>query len=233
MVGLIGAMHVEMEALINDLEDRKTLVCGKIAIETGTLYGIKTALAICGPGKVNAAVYADTMIHLIHPDWVINLGVAGALSHKLGIGDIVLAESCVQHDMDTSAVGDPVGFISGIGEIYLPCDTFLNEQLRLAAAMLPDISIHKGVVASGDQFICAKERKSSIQAAFSAIACEMEGGAIAHACYMHGIPVCIVRSISDKADESAQMDYPEFVKLAAANSTRLIRSLYQLLRNQE
>jgi len=227
MIGIIGALAVEMQGLIDELQEKKTLVCDYMAFETGRLFGQEAILAICGAGKVNAAVYTDTMIHLARPDFIINLGVAGALDNRLNIGDIVIADVCVQHDMDTTGVGDPIGFISGINKIELPCDKELVKRLMKAAKSIQSLRSYIGMIATGDQFIASRDQKEHILSHFKAMACEMEGGAIAHACIMRGIPFAVVRSMSDKADGSAHMDFPQYVKLAAKISSALIKAFVQ------
>lgn len=227
MIGIIGALAVEIQGLADELQDKKTITCNDMVFETGRLFGKEAVLAVCGAGKVNAAVYTDTMIHLAKPDFIINLGVAGALDSRLNIGDIVVADCCVEHDMDTSGVGDPVGHISGINMIEMPCDKDLVKQLMQAAKSIQSLSGYTGMIATGDQFISSPEQKAHILSRFNAMACEMEGGAIAHTCVMHGVPFAVVRSMSDKADGSAHMDFPQYVRLAAKISSALIKAFMQ------
>lgn len=223
MIGLIGAMSLEMEELLKKMTHTESVSMGTMRFTTGMLFNKRVVVSVCGVGKVNAAICACEMIHLFHPDAIINLGVAGAIASSLNIGDIVIADACVQHDMDTTAVGDPLGWISGIDLVKIESDKVLCDKL-VQAAQASKMNVHVGIVATGDQFICTTAQKEHIQSNFNAIACEMEGAAIAHACIMYGVPACIIRSISDKADGSAEMDYPMFVKLAAAQSSKLIET---------
>ena len=108
MIGLIGAMDVEIESLEAMLEDRRDISVGMDHFSVGKLFGHEAVLAVCGPGKVNAALCAQSMITRFHPEWILNLGVAGSGSPEVGIGDMVIATAAVQHDMDTSPIGDPV-----------------------------------------------------------------------------------------------------------------------------
>ena len=227
MIGLIGAMQVEMEQLLSQLTESKTHTIGTMKFYTGKLYNHDAVLAICGPGKINAALCAQAMILTFKPDWVMNLGVAGAISSKLTIGDMVIATGAVQHDMDTSGLGDPVGLISGINQITLPCDEELRAHINAAASKLQHLRTFEGLVATGDQFIANGARKDWIAEHFDALCCEMEGGAVAHACYMHGVKCAVIRSISDQADGNADMDYPHFVQLAAAHSAELVKTLLE------
>lgn len=230
MVGLIGAMAVEMEVLIDQVEGRQEKRIGMDVFVSGKLFGQDAVLAVCGPGKINAALCAQSMILHYHPAWILNLGVAGAGDEHVSIGDMVVATAAVQHDCDTTAIGDPVGLVSKLNLVELPCDKALRVRLVQAASILTDAKVHEGIVATGDQFIGNGQVRSRIHNQFKAKAVEMEGGAVAHACYMHDVPCGILRSISDKANGESEMDYPTFVKLAASHSTRVVE---QLLRTME
>ena len=224
MVGLIGAMAVEVEGLIAQLEDRQETSIGMDTFFSGRLFGREAVLAVCGPGKVNAAMCTSAMILHFHPEWIVNLGVAGAGIGSLEIGDLVAATAAVQHDVDTSAVGDPIGLVSRINLIQLPCDANLRSSL-VAAAQQCGLRIHEGIVATGDQFVNRSEVRSLIHERFDAMAIEMEGGAVAHACYLHHVPCAVLRSISDHANGQSDMDYPTFTRLAASHSQQVIETL--------
>ena len=225
MIGLIGAMDVEIESLEAMLEDRRDISVGMDHFSVGKLFGHEAVLAVCGPGKVNAALCAQSMITRFHPEWILNLGVAGSGSPEVGIGDMVIATAAVQHDMDTSPIGDPVGYISKVGLVELPCDPSLRQRLVKAAKMIPGVKVHEGIVATGDQFVNQADTRVRIHDAFSAIAIEMEGAAVAHACYMHKTPCGILRSISDNADGGSDMDYLTFRDIAASHSQQVIHTL--------
>ena len=221
MVGLIGAMAVELEQLKAQMENLREEKIGMDVLYTGTLFGQEVVLAVCGPGKVNAALCAQSMILRHHPRWILNLGVAGAGEAGVSIGDMVVASCTVQHDMDTSALGDPLGLISGVNKVQLPADSDLCGQLSACATVL-GIRTETGVIASGDQFISSAERKDAIIRTFGAIACE--GAAIGQVCYVNRVPFCVLRAISDSADGSSHMDYPTFVGMAAEQSVKLLRT---------
>lgn len=227
VIGLIGAMNVEVEALENQLSDRQVTELGMERFISGNLFGQEAVLAVCGPGKVNAALCAQSMILHFHPEWILNLGVAGSGECGIGIGDMVIASSTVQHDMDTTAVGDAPGFVSRIGLIEIPCDLRLKERLLGAARSVPKLHVHEGIVATGDQFVSSGEIREKIHRQFRAKAIEMEGAAVAHACYMHGVPCGVLRSISDNADGSAEMDYPTFTRLAASHSQIVVQRVLE------
>ena len=225
MVGLIGAMAVEVESLMAQVEDAQETRIGMDVFVSGKLFGREAVLAVCGPGKVNAALCAQSMIMHFHPEWVLNLGVAGAGESGVSIGDMVIATAAVQHDCDTSPIGDPAGLVSKINLVELPCDARLRGALVRAAGTLENLRVHEGIIATGDQFINKGDVRQRIHELFAAKAVEMEGGAVAHACYMHGVPCGVLRSISDQADGHSDMDYPTFVRLAADHSVRVVEAL--------
>ena len=225
MIGLIGAMPVEMEALMAQVEKPETKRVGMDTFVCGRLFGQDAVLAVCGPGKINAALCAQSMLMLYRPQWVLNLGVAGASAEQVGIGDMVVATCTVQHDVDTSPIGDPVGMVSKINLIRIPCDAALHDHLMASARSLGDVCVHEGVIATGDQFINGADVRARIHRQFDALAVEMEGGAVAQACYMHGVPCGVLRSISDQADGHSDMDYMTFVKVAADHSQRVVERL--------
>lgn len=223
-IGIIGAMSVEVDALIAKLESREEETVGGVKFNTGTLFGKKIAVARCGVGKVFAAICAEAMIMRYSPSLIVNTGVGGALSDDLRPTDTVIAESLLQHDMDTSPLGDPVGLISGINKIYFEADERAVSILSEAADRL-GIKARRGRIATGDKFVASKEEKERIVAEFSADVCEMEGGAIAHTAFVNGTPFAVIRAISDSADGGANMDYMEFLPIAAKNSAALTEEL--------
>ena len=225
-IGIIGAMDDEVRELISMLQGRSTEVVGSIEFNTGSLYGKNVVIARCGIGKVFAALCAEAMIIKYSPDLIINSGVGGALDKSLRPLDIVFADKLVQHDMDTSAIGDPVGLVSGINRFYFETDARARDILCESAGKL-GINYVVGTIATGDKFISDKADKERITALFGASACEMEGGAIAHASFVNGTPCVVVRAISDSADGEATMDYPTFLPRAAKISQSLTLSLVE------
>lgn len=224
MIGLIGAMAVEVEALEKKLEGRRETTIGMDTFVSGKLFGQDAVLAVCGPGKVNAAVCTQKMITAFSPDWVLNLGVAGAGADGVHIGDLVVATAAVQHDADTSPLGDPVGMVSKVNLVELPCDEELRARL-VAAAKKANLTVHEGIIATGDQFIHDGATRARIHHLFNALAVEMEGGAVTHACLLNGVKCGVLRSISDQADGHSDMDYPTFTALAAAHSQQVVENL--------
>ena len=218
---------MEVEALMDQLEDRQERRIGMDVFVSGKLFGKDAVLSVCGPGKINAALCAQSLILHYHPEWILNLGVAGAGDTTVSIGDMVIATAAVQHDMDTSPIGDPVGLVSKINLVEIPCDASLRARLVKAASAVQGVKVHEGVIATGDQFINSGEVRSRIHRLFNAKAVEMEGGAVAHACYVHGVPCGVLRSISDQADGRSDMDYPSFTKLAARHSQQVVEALFR------
>lgn len=225
-IGIIGAMDVEVKALREKMGNVSQTDVSGISFFCGTLCGKEAVVAKCGIGKVFAAICAQTMILKFGVTHVINTGVAGTLTDRLGLLDVAIADGVVQHDMDTSPIGDPVGLISGINKVVLPTSKTLGDLAKTVAEEIGKKTL-TGIVASGDQFISNAERKRFITDNFGAICCEMEGAAIGHVCYVNGVECLIVRSISDSADGSAHMDYPQLVSLAAAQSQKIIEGIIE------
>ena len=208
-IGIIGAMACEVDPLIAQMENAQEGIVGSIKFTQGLLCGKDTVIAQCGIGKVFAAMCAQTMILHFGVSAIVNVGVAGSLCDALRIGDIAVAKSTVQHDMDTSPIGDPVGLISGINMVYLPCSERLGDLL---ASCIEAQGVHyvRGTVASGDQFVASPAQRARITDHFDAVACEMEGAAICQVCYANGVEVGILRAISDNCNDPSTMDYATF-----------------------
>ena len=225
LTGIIGAMAVETQAIKALMENKTVETVSGIEFVSGTLCGKNVVVAQCGIGKVFAAICAQTMIVKYAPDRIINTGVAGTLSKDIGLLDIAVSSAVVEHDMDTSPLGDPVGLISGINIVDIPASEKLSEEICTAAHRL-GIKCVSGIIASGDQFIADKAKKEYIRSTFGAIACEMEGASIGHVCYVNGVDFAVIRCISDNADDAAgSMDYPTLCQKAAEQSQRLILEL--------
>ncbi len=223
-IGIIGAMDIELNGLVSMLKGYSSECVGGIEFHTGVIYGKKIAIAKCGIGKVFAAITAEAMIIKYSPSLIVNTGVGGAISPGLQTGDIVVADKLLQHDMDTSAIGDPKGLVSGINKIYFDADKRAVNILLKSAEKL-GLKAKCGTVATGDKFIANSAEKQRIAEEFSASVCEMEGCAIAHTAYVNDVPVAVVRAISDSADEGSSISYMEFLPMAAENSKKLTLSL--------
>ncbi|MBO5906630.1 MAG: 5'-methylthioadenosine/adenosylhomocysteine nucleosidase [Clostridia bacterium] len=223
-IGIIGAMEPEIQALVSQLSDMEEKTISSITFYTGELFDKRVAIAKCGIGKVFAAMCAEIMILEFSPGLLVNTGVGGALADGLKTADVVIARDLVQHDMDTSAIGDPKGLVSGINKIYFETDGVALEILSRAAGAL-GLSSRVGRIASGDKFIASADEKARIISDFSADVCEMEGAAIAQVAFVNSTPFAVVRAISDSADGEATMSYAEFLPIAAKNSQLLIAEL--------
>ena len=233
MLGIIGAMDLEVDALWGEMEGVTEKTVGYTKYYTGTLMGVPVCLARCGIGKVHAALCALGMILSEPVDALLNIGVAGALRDALGIGDVVIARSAVQHDMDTTPMGDPIGYVSKIGLVEFPCDPGLLARLKEAAGAIPGVRVLEGVIATGDQFVDRPEKTAWIRETFRASAVEMEGAAVAHACLIHGVPCGVLRSISDGANSDSGMDFAAFTKMAAGHAQRVVEHLLTAQHEEE
>ena len=228
-LGIIGAMDVEVAALKAKMENPAVTVRAGMEYFAGKLEGLDVVVVQCGVGKINAAMCTQILIDCFDVTAIVNTGIAGSLCAQLDIGDLVISRDAIHHDFDLHFWGRPIGQVPGLDVIAFPADeTLMRFALAAAEAENPGHN-QVGRVASGDQFICSREQKEKIIADTQAVCAEMEGASIAHTAYRNGVPFVIIRAISDKADDSAEMDYPTFEAIAAqrcANVTcRLAKSL--------
>ena len=226
MIGIIGAMEEEVAHLKEAMQVEKTVERAAMTFVKGKLDGKDVVVVRSGIGKVNAGICAQILADLFEVDTLINTGVAGSLDAALDIGDIVISTDAVQHDMDVSALGDPVGQIPRMDTFAFPADERL-VQLAVQAneEANPDIHTFTGREVSGDQFVSDGAVKERLVTQFQAKCTEMEGAAIAQAAYLNKISCVIIRAISDKADNSSTMDYAAFEKQAITHTVRLVRNL--------
>ena len=225
LIGIIGAMQVETEGLVAEMTEKKVETVSGVKFTQGKLCGRDVVVATCGVGKVFAAICAEAMILRFGVTALLNTGVAGGLLPELEIGDVALADKVVQHDMNTTALGDPQGLISGINIVEISTSERLLKPLCEATAEL-DFNGAVGTIASGDLFVAKASTKERIVKQFGAIACEMEGGAIGHVAFVNGVPFAVLRVISDGGDG---MEFSEFVKIAADRSVKLTKKFLELL----
>ena len=230
MIGIIGALDIELERLIGAMREPAHREISGVPFTCGKLLGTDVVIARAGVGKVNAAVCAQTMALIYEPELIINSGVSGALSPELRVGDVVIGTDVVQHDVDTTAMGDEPGFVSTVDRLSFPLDNFASTAIAAAAEEL-GIRAVRGRIASGDQFVASTERKEEIVRLFSAATCEMEAGAIAHVCFLNRVSCAVIRCISDGGNEEAPMSYEEFLPLAAKNSSELTLAYLKSLQN--
>ena len=223
-IGIIGAMEVEVSSLKSAMKVSRMLKKAQMEFLEGELEGCQAVVVRSGIGKVNAAVCTQILVDEFGVDGVINTGIAGSLKAEINIGDIVLSTDVLHHDMDATGFGYPLGQIPQMDAFSFQAD----EQMRRLAKEVceevnPEIRVFEGRVVSGDQFISSREVKDKIKENFDGCCTEMEGAAIAQTAYLNQIPFVIIRAISDKADDSATMDYPTFEKQAVEHSVRLTR----------
>ncbi|MFF2484170.1 5'-methylthioadenosine/adenosylhomocysteine nucleosidase [Paenibacillus sp. NPDC058071] len=220
-IGIIGAMAEEIELLHRHVQVSGQSVKAGITYYEGQLHGKDIIYCKSGVGKVNAAVCTQLLLDQ-GVDCVLFTGVAGAVDPQLNIGDIVVSSSCVQHDMDCS----PLGFEKGVIPFHPRSEFFADDRLvklasEASSRLFEDRSVI-GVVLSGDQFIASRETVQSLYETMNGACAEMEGASVAQVCDMNGIPFVIIRSMSDKADGSAHVNFPEFTVTAANNSYLII-----------
>lgn len=223
-IGIIGAMEIEVASLKRDMTVRRALVKADMEFQEGVLEGQQVVVVRSGIGKVNAAVCTQILIDEFGVTAVINTGIAGSLKNEINIGDIVLSTDVVHHDMDATGFGYPLGQIPQMNVFSFQADEEMrNLAKKVCEEVNPEIQVFEGRIVSGDQFVSDKVVKEKISTNFSGYCTEMEGAAIAQAAHLNHVPFVIVRAISDKADDSATMDYPTFEAEAAEHSVRLIK----------
>lgn len=230
MIGIIGAMDVEVNHLKKDMKMESISRKAGMEFCKGELKGQQVVVVRSGIGKVNAAVCTQILADVFGVDGVINTGIAGSLNADINIGDVVISTDVVHHDMDAVNFGYPLGQIPQMDVFSFQADEKLAEKARKVCEKVnPEIKVFRGRIVSGDQFIADKAVKKRIEQTFHGFCTEMEGAAIAQAAYLNRIPFVIIRAISDKADDSATMDYPTFEKKAVEHSVRLVEGLMEAL----
>ncbi len=229
-IGIIGAMETETEQLKADMLITREVLKAQMKFCEGILLGKQTVVVRSGIGKVNAAVCTQILADEFAVDCVINTGVAGSLDAGINIGDLVISTDVLHHDMDAVQFGYPPGQIPQMDVFSFEADPALAQLAeQVCQECNPEISVFHGRIVSGDQFVADKAVKERIAGTFGGLCTEMEGAAIAQTSYLNGIPFLILRAISDKADDSASMDYAAFERLAAQHCVRLVEGLLQKL----
>ena len=230
-LGIIGAMDVEVATLKANMSEKiETTVAGSVYCE-GILEGLPVVVVQCGIGKVNAALCAQILCSQFAVTHIVNTGIAGSLDKDLDIGDFVISKNAIYHDFTCAALNPAyvTGQIPGFPVRYFPADENLIKLAYAAADSLQTAHVKIGTVASGDQFVGQKAQKEKIIADTGALCTEMEGAAIAHTAWRNGVPYVVIRAISDKADDSAEMDYPTFEAMAAEKCALVTRAMAKAL----
>ena len=226
-LGIIGAMSIEVDALKNMMLSVKTHELAGMIFYEGLLENSPAVLVVCGVGKVNAAMCAQILCDRFQVSHIINTGVAGSLCADLDIGDFVISTEAIYHDFDCHVLNPQyvIGQVPGLTVRFFSADNDLIEIAHSAAEAVYPGHTARGIVASGDQFVCSKEAKRKIVSDTGALCTEMEGAAIAHTAWRNNVPFVVIRAISDKADDSAEMDYPTFEAIAAKRSAAVTREM--------
>lgn len=225
-IGIIGAMELEVEQLKAEMTESRIVKKAGMEFHEGILNGASVVIVRCGIGKVNAALCVQILADLFQVTHVINTGIAGSLNAKLDIGDILISRDALHHDMDVTIFGYRPGEVPQMGFREFRADEKLAALAKEACEKVnPGVNAVLGRVVSGDQFISSKEVKERLISQFQGDCAEMEGASIAHGACLNDIPFVIIRAISDKADDSAEMDYPTFEAAAARHSAALVKEL--------
>jgi len=224
-IGIIGAMQEEIELLLAKLDGRLTEQHAGIVYHSGVFQGKKVVLTRSGVGKVNAAVCTQILIDRYGVDAIIFTGVAGAVEPQLNIGDIVISTSSMQHDVDVTALGFARGIIPYQDISEYVADPGLIALAEAAGQVVFPGRCHTGKVLSGDQFIADRAVVKELYEALGGACTEMEGASVAQVCHMSNIPHVIIRSMSDKADGSAHVNFAEFTIEAANRSYAIVEEM--------
>ena len=217
---LICAMDSEADGFRSMLEDRKDESCSGMIFSSGTLRGVPVTVVKCGVGKVNAALCAQTALLRYSPTAVINVGVAGGVGPGIVTGHVVIGSETVQYDFDLTAIGEEDGLVYS-------CDaTLASDLFRAARKVLPEGQVSLGRIATGDRFVGDSLSASRIRDHYGALACEMEGGAVAQVCAASGVPCGVLRAISDNANEHSDVDFPTFLSAAVKDTEKIVLSYF-------
>ncbi|OAS13548.1 5'-methylthioadenosine/adenosylhomocysteine nucleosidase [Paenibacillus oryzisoli] len=228
-IALIGAMNEEIELLVSHMTDINETVKAGITFREGTYFGKDVVVCRTGVGKVNAAVTTQILIDQFGVEAVIFTGVAGALDPELQIGDLVISTECVQHDMDVTALGFPRGVIPYADNSVYTANPKLVALAVASGEKLFAGKVKQGRVLSGDQFIASREVVASLYHELNGVCVEMEGSSVAQVCAMNGVPYVVLRSMSDKADGSAHVNFAEFTVIASENSYKMVEDMVKSL----
>lgn len=222
-IAILGAMREEIEPLLPKIQNLQKHEYAANIYYTGTLGGKEIAMAYSKIGKVNAALTATILIEKFGCQKLLFSGVAGGIKESLKIGDLIVADKLIQHDVDITAFGHPWGFIPESGD-FVESDKELNALAAKVAANL-GINIQSGTIATGDQFIANEEKKDWIKTTYKADALEMEGASVGYVCKCLGVPFFILRAISDTADMDAGFSFEEFLVSSAKVSANFLENM--------
>lgn len=229
-IGIIGAMEIEVNMLQEQLEQCSVLHRAGMDFHEGILCGVPVVVVKCGAGKVNSAICAQILADLYDVTHIINTGVAGSLNAAVDYCDMVISTEVCYHDMHNEAMGYKPGEQPRPGWLLYTADKKMiacaEEACRNVKISVGEaFAIHKGRIVTGDWFINSAERKAAVIAKFGGLCTEMEGASIGHSAYLNGIPFVVLRAISDKADDSAEIDFHSFEVEAAKRSMEIVKKM--------
>ena len=222
-IGIVFAMKEELDELLKKLRLVKEYQIFDLVFYECKYKNIECILVESGIGKVNAARSTQILIDNMKVDCIFNIGVAGGVSDKLNVGDIVIGDKLVQHDFDLTAFNHNKGYIPNVGD-FIHSDDYL---ISLATSCMNDgdYNILLGTIASGDIFCTEEKMSQKIATKFNALCVEMEGASIAQVCYLSHIPFLVIRSISDTPNGNNQVTYEEFLKTSSANVATYLKEI--------
>lgn len=225
MIGIICAMQEEISEILVFMKNIEKQKYGSFTFIKGDIWSIPCVVTLCGIGKVNAAICTQTLIIRYNPDFVINVGVAGGIVPDINIGDIVIASAVIQHDFDISAFPNrKKGEVPGIDTVEIKTTDWIRNKILVCSQDIGTYQVHNGIILSGDQFICSKQKLVELKNEFNGITCEMEAGSIGQVCYLNKKDFGIIRSISDHADNSSNVDFEKFVCDSSKNAALILRN---------
>ncbi|NOJ24837.1 5'-methylthioadenosine/S-adenosylhomocysteine nucleosidase [Vibrio coralliilyticus] len=229
-IGIIGAMEQEVSILKQAIENCQEVSKAGCTFFSGQLNGVDVVLLQSGIGKVAAAVGTTVLLDEYQPDVVINTGSAGGFDSTLNLGDVVISTEVRHHDADVTAFGYEIGQMAGQPAAFT-ADAKLMDVAEKALSQMKDKHAVRGLICTGDTFVCTAERQAFIRQHFpSVVAVEMEASAIAQACHQFKVPFVVVRAISDVADKESPMSFEEFLPLAAKSSSEMVFKMVELLK---
>ncbi len=239
-LAIVSAMHQELRALLPLLQHARRVELAGRSFHLGQLHGHAVVLALSGIGKVAAASTATLLLHCFKASALVLTGVAGGLRSGVNVGDVVVARQLLQHDLDVSPLF-PRFEVPSSGRSHFDADTKLAEALAGAAQrcldgadallgaatvhafQLEHARLHRGLVVSGDLFVSSAAQSDALRALIpDALAVEMEGAAVAQVCADAAVPFAVLRWISDRADDSAHVDFTRFIDTVASACTAAV-----------
>jgi len=225
-IGIIFAMKEELDSLLKYLKIEKEYNIFDLKFYEGMIHNNYCILTESGVGKVNSARCTQILIDNMDVDMIINIGVAGGISEKLKVCDIVIGEKLVQHDFDITAFNHEKGYIPNVG-VYIDSDTYL---VNIAKECINNkkYNVVSGIIASGDIFCTESWMSQKINTKFNALCVEMEGASIAQVCYLSNVPFIVIRSISDVPNNNNVLTYEEFLNESSKNVSNFI---YEIIKN--